>query len=272
MKFLNLDPDFEPFGPSIAFEHFTFNGGEPHIKIKEQLSAADEIKICTRIRSFNDLGLLLLAADALRRMGVKTLHLLLPYFPAARQDRVMLPGEALSVKLYADLINAYEFREVTILDPHSAVTAALLERVSVINNHELVEKAIGNNQDYLLIAPDGGALKKIYPLSKHLGGKAVIECSKHRDVHTGALSGFVVHAKDLQQKTCVIVDDICDGGGTFVGLAKKLKEKNAGNLILVVSHGIFSKGFELLSQYFSAIYSSDSFSTINHRILKQIKM
>jgi len=87
MKFLNLDNQFEPLGKSIEFEHFTFTGGEPHIKIKAPVTANDEITITTRIREFNDVGLLLLAADALRRMGGEKLHLLLPYFPAARQDR-----------------------------------------------------------------------------------------------------------------------------------------------------------------------------------------
>ena len=62
-------------------------------------------------------------------------------------------------------------------------------------------------------------------------------------METGEINGFGVYADDLGGKDGVIVDDLCDGGGTFNGLAKKLKEKNVGKLYLIVSHGIFSNGF-----------------------------
>jgi len=270
MKFLNLDNEFEPLGKSIEYEHFTFTGGEPHIKIKAPVTANDEVTITTRIRQFNDVGLLLLAADALRRMRVAKLHLLLPYFPAARQDRVAVAGEALSVKVYADILNSARFESITILDPHSEVTPALLENVRVISNHKFVAQCLEGMTEYTLISPDGGALKKIYRLSQHLGGQPIVECSKHRDVKTGNLSGFAAYTDDLQGKTCVIVDDICDGGGTFLGLADELKRKNAGDIYLIVTHGIFSNGFDKLAQKFKKIYSTNSFSTIQNEALIQV--
>ncbi len=270
MKFLNLDNQFEPFGKSIEFEHFTFTGGEPHIKIKAPVTTNDKVTITTRIRQFNDVGLVLLAADALRRMGVEKLHLLLPYFPAARQDRVAVTGEALSVKVYADVLNSAGFDSITILDPHSEVTPALLENVRVANNHQFVAQCLEGITDYALISPDGGALKKAYRLAQFLGTQQVVECSKHRDVKTGNLSGFAAYTDDLQGKTCVIVDDICDGGGTFLGLADELKRKNAGDIYLIVTHGIFSNGFDKLGQTFKKIYSTNSFSTIQNEALIQV--
>lgn len=270
MKFLNLDNQFEPLGKSIEFEHFIFTGGEPHIKIKAPLTANDEVTITTRICQFNDIGLVLLAADALRRMGVPKLHLLLPYFPAARQDRVAVTGEALSVKVYADVLNSAEFDSITILDPHSEVTPALLENVRVISNHKFVAQCLKGMSDYALISPDGGALKKVYRLAQHLDIQQIVECSKHRDVKTGDLSGFAAYTDNLQGKTCVIVDDICDGGGTFLGLADELKRKNAGDIYLIVTHGIFSNGFDKLNEKFKKIYSTNSFSTIQHEALLQI--
>ena len=90
----------------------------------------------------------------------------------------------------------------------------------------------------------------------------MVECSKSRDVKTGKLSGFKVYTDDLQGRDCIIIDDICDGGGTFMGLATALKQKNVGKLYLAVSHGIFSKGFDDLAQYFDAIFTTDSFRTI----------
>jgi ribose-phosphate pyrophosphokinase len=266
MKYLNLDTTFAPFGKSIEFDNFIFNGGEPHIKILEKLTNENELTITTRIQSFNDVGLLLIATDALRRMEVENLHLVIPYFPAARQDRVMVAGESLSVKIYADIINAQNYRSVTILDAHSEVTPALLNQVRNISNHQFVTTCLQNEKDYILISSDGGALKKVYKLAQFLNGAPVVECSKMRDVKTGKLSGFKVYVDDLEGKTCVIVDDICDGGGTFLGLAKELKEKNCGKLILIVTHGIFSRGLEKLTEVFDEVFSTDSFSNIENTL------
>ena len=225
--------------------------------------------ITTRIRSFNDLGFLLLANDALRRVEVQKIHLFLPYFPAARQDRVAVAGEPLTVKIYADLINQCKFETVTILDPHSDVTPTLVNRVKVINNHRFVAACLAKVTDYQLVSPDSGALKKVFQLARFLGKKTVIECSKQREVATGNLTAFTVYADDLAGQTCVLVDDICDGGGTFLGLAAELKKKGAGDLILIVTHGIFSKGFEALGQYFSKIYATNSFADFDNDLLIQ---
>ncbi len=258
---LNLDQNFKPFAPEqeINFQNFTFSGGEPHIKINPDFDTTQKVTITHRLNSFNDFGLLCVAVDALRRMDVKNMELFIPYFPAARQDRVMIKGEPLSVKVYADIINAMQFDKVFVFDAHSEVTLALVNNCEVISNHTFIEavvEAIGN--DVRLISPDGGALKKIFKVSEFIGGVEVVECSKSRDVKTGRLSGFKVYNDDLQGMDCLIVDDICDGGGTFVGLAEVLKNKNAGKLFLAVSHGIFNKGFEVLD-CFEKIFTTNSF-------------
>jgi ribose-phosphate pyrophosphokinase len=262
---LNLDTSFQPFGKenNIQFESFTFSGGEPHIKIISDIRLQTSVIITTRIRSFNDMGLLIIAVDALRRLDVKSIDLFLPYIPAARQDRVMVDGESLTVKVYTDLINGLDFESVTVYDPHSEVTPALLNNCKVISNHRFIEKVIETiNSEVVLVSPDGGALKKIYKVSEFLGGLPVIECSKKRNVKNGKLEGFKVYEDDLKGKDCLIVDDICDGGGTFVGLAEELKKKNAGKLYLAVSHGIFSKGVEVLNEHFTKIFTTDSFKDI----------
>lgn len=258
---LNLDPNFKPFTaqPEIIFQNFTFSGGEPHIKINPDFDTTQKVTLTHRLNSFNDLGLLCIAVDALRRMDVKNIDLFIPYFPAARQDRVMIKGEPLSVKVYADIINGMQFDKVFVFDAHSEVTPALVNNCEVIPNHTFIEavvKAIGN--EVKLISPDGGALKKIYKVSEFLGGVEVVECSKSRDVKTGKLSGFKVYNDDLQGMDCLIVDDICDGGGTFLGLAEELKKNNAGKLYLAVSHGIFNKGFAVLD-CFEKIFTTNSF-------------
>ncbi len=258
---LNLDPKFAPFQnqEEIKFQSFTFSGGEPHIKIVPDFDTNKKVTITHRLNSFNDLGLLCITVDALRRMDVKIIDLFIPYFPAARQDRVMIPGEPLSVKVYADIINTMQLNKVFVFDSHSEVTPALLNNSSVIPNYTFIKEVLNRiGENVKLISPDGGALKKIYKVSEFLGGIDVVECSKSRDVKTGKLSGFKVFEEDLQGMDCLIVDDICDGGGTFVGLAEELKKKNAGKLYLAVSHGIFNKGFEVLN-CFDGIFTTNSF-------------
>lgn len=272
---LNLDPLFTPLGKenNIDFQAFTFSGGEPHIKITSPLQTTKEVTITHRINSFNDMGLLLIAVDALRRSGVNIINLIIPYFPAARQDRVMVAGESLSVKVYADLINSLQLNQVTIFDAHSEVSIALLDNCNAVNNHAFIHKVITQVGKVKLISPDGGALKKIYKVAAALDGMDVVEGSKSRDVKTGQLSGFKVYTDDLGGTDCLVVDDICDGGGTFMGLATELKKKNAGRLYLAVSHGIFSKGLAALSQHFDTIFTTDSIKNIeNEPQLVQIKL
>ncbi|WP_299708647.1 ribose-phosphate diphosphokinase [uncultured Tenacibaculum sp.] len=268
----NLDSTFEPLGGNqVTFKSFTFSGGEPHIKISSDLTNVEKITITTRVTSFNDMGLLLCAVDAVKRCGVKIIDLFIPYFPGARQDRVMIPGEPLTVKVYADLLNSLNLNEITVFDPHSEVTPAILNDCKVVTNYKFIEKVIEKiGSEVLLISPDGGALKKIYKVSEYLGGIAVVECSKKRNVTNGKLEGFKVYEEDLSGKNCLIVDDICDGGGTFMGLADELKKKNAGDLYLAVSHGIFSKGVEHLKEKFTKVFTTDSFKDVED--VQQIKL
>ncbi|UPT66573.1 MAG: ribose-phosphate diphosphokinase [Sphingobacteriales bacterium JAD_PAG50586_3] len=271
---LNLDSGFKPLtGTEIEFDNFTFTGGEPHIKIESAIEAGTPVSITIRLNSFNHVGLLCMAADALKRMDAKLDKLVIPYFPAARQDRVMQPGEPLSVKVYTDIINSLGFAKVILVDAHSDVAPALLNNCEVIPNHTFIKKVIDSiGNEVILISPDGGALKKIYKVSEFLGGTPVVECSKHRDTKTGLLAGFKVYADDLDGADCLIVDDICDGGGTFIGLAAELKNKNAGKLYLAVTHGIFSNGFDELQKHFTHIYTTNSIKEITHPSVTQINL
>lgn len=257
---LNLDSSFKPLSlPEIEFEAFTFSGGEPHVKINTSSLIGETAWVTHRITTFNDLGLLLVACDALRRAGIQSLSLFLPYFPGARQDRVMVSGEPLTAKVYADLINQLHFKQVVIFDPHSEVVPALLDNCLVLNNYQFINWVYEQIPDStLLVAPDGGSLKKIYGLSTYLNKYSVVECRKHRNTETGKIDGFTAFTEDLNQQPCLIVDDICDGGATFIGIAQTLKEKNAGDLYLAVSHGIFSKGLNELQTHFKNIFTTNS--------------
>ena len=257
--YLNLDPTFDPFQAGehvIPFESFIFNGGEPYIKIKPFADVTETVTVTHRVHNFADMGLLLVAVDALRNMGAKAVEIIFTLFPRRTSRPFDGSRGAIDRQGVCTADQSVATRAGDCFDPHSEVTPALLDNCQVVDNHSFVQDVCAElSDDLLLISPDGGALKKIYKTAAFLGGKyPVIECSKSRDVKTGSSVGFQVYADDLQGRDCLIVDDICDGGGTFNGLAQALKDKNAGKLYLAISHGIFSKGFETLSQYFEKFY------------------
>ncbi|MEO1260841.1 MAG: ribose-phosphate diphosphokinase [Bacteroidota bacterium] len=277
MKILNLSKNFNwPTENGIHYEAFVFHGGEPHIKlhVENTPDPSEEVLIIQRVQQSGDFMLLLLATDALRRSGFQKINTLLPYFPAARQDRVMVPGEPLSLKVYAQLINAQNYERVIIFDPHSDLTPALLNNVQVFRNDLFIEAVLNeiNDPELYLVAPDAGAVKKIFHLARQLNITNVITCEKNRNVNNGKLSGFKINATDLKNRTCLIVDDICDGGRTFMGIAKALKNKNAGNIYLAVSHGIFSDGIEKFNGLIDGIFSTDSFGDFENKLVDIINL
>ena len=83
----------------------------------------------------------------------------------------------------------------------------------------------------------------------------VVECSKLRNINTGEIRGTKVHSTGFLNHDCVIVDDICDGGRTFIEIAKVLKQKGAGKIKLYVTHGIFSKGLDVFDGLIDEIYT-----------------
>ena len=277
---INLDENFKPFGDEfteLEYEKFSFPSGcEPHIKIVEKawmLTSGHEVIITTRIKSSEDLIILLLATDALKRLGFTYIKLFIPYLPFARQDRVMVTGEPLSIKVLANIINSQQYTKVAVYDVHSEVALALINNCDAISNHNFIKKVLKDKEDYYIVSPDAGAYKKIFKAAQFVGYTGdIVLCNKIRDVKSGKILNMSCDVNDLQGKDVYIIDDICDGGGTFIGLADKLKENNAGNVNLIVSHGIFSKGIEALHNV-DHIYTTNSFSDLEENDkLTQIKL
>jgi ribose-phosphate pyrophosphokinase len=228
---------------SEQFKTFRFPGGECHIKFDAAFAPESKVRINARLNTSDDIMLLHLTVDALRRMEVSYIELFIPYLPYARQDRVMVPGEPLSVKVMTGLLNALKCDKVILFDVHSEVSTALLENVKNISNTGMVQHFITELklQDFLLVSPDLGAYKKITKLAQGIGYTSdIVTGLKVRNLATGQIIKTDIDKDNLEGKPCLIVDDICDGGRTFMELAQVLKERNAGDLYLIVSHGIFS--------------------------------
>lgn len=241
---LNLKP--------IHYDVLLFPGGEPHVRVDPSYSG--DVRIEAYLVNANVFMTLLCLIDAFRRVNpARTIVLTIMYFPGGRQDKVRNIGEAHTLKVYASIINSLKLNNIEILVPHSVHTIIAVENSRVISDTPYINlfiKMIG--EELILISPDEGA--KVRSLKLHKSLKLpIVYGSKVRDSKTGVLSGFEVDADDLNDNNCIIVDDICDGGGTFIGLAKELKERNAGKLFLYTTHGIFSKGTDELYKYFDKI-------------------
>lgn len=207
--------------------------------------------------------------DGVREHGGKIRTLILPYIPGARQDRANPTGDVgFMLQTVANLINSYKFERVLVADPHSVVA---LRKIKNSEEYPLshIYELLGTDYD-AVIAPDKGASMRASVASGVISreqfketdtGKGIVFAEKHRDPATGKLSGFAVDVEE--GKHYLVVDDICDGGGTFVGLGEKIKEQGA-TADLYVTHGIFSKGTSELKKFYQTIYTTDT-RDINER-------
>ena len=165
------------------------------------------------------------------------------------------------------------FTKISVYDVHSEVSLALINNSEVISNHNFVTEVLKDDIEYYIVSPDAGAYKKIFKLCQHLEYQnEIIMCNKLRDVSNGVIRSLTVSHKDLQMKNCYIIDDICDGGNTFIQLAYELQRRNAGKIYLIVSHGIFSKGIDSLENI-NHIYTTNAFNDCKpNNKLTQIKL
>ncbi len=238
--------------------HMIFSGGEPHIVINDQTSIVRNANIWLDARPTNGSEFIAMLAvlDALRAMRPAKLSLYIPYFPGARQDR-REPGGCFTAKLYANLIRTADLDAIGVVDPHSDVTAALTN-CRVVPQWHFAKQFKGCYDG--IISPDAGAAKKAEKWGQILE-VPVFVARKNRDPKTGLLSGFHCDTGDMiPHGDYLVVDDICDGGRTFIGIADFIKAQvPTVHLGLFVTHGIFSKGFEELDRRFTTIWSTSSF-------------
>jgi ribose-phosphate pyrophosphokinase len=176
-------------------------------------------------------------------------------------------------------LNGANFFDIITVDPHSDVMPALLKHCTIIPAEDVFpfelrfpvdgqypeESTFPGPDKAVMLCPDQGAGKRVEAVAARFGYR-VIYAHKHRDPTTGALTDFSV-APVPPGADAIIVDDICDGGGTFLGIAEVVKKhwSRVGTygvdpkLHLWTTHGIYSKGLAELAHHFSTIASTDSF-------------
>lgn len=228
-----------------------FPAGERHIKTQQESTQVPSHVLVSGADA-NDFVSAAMWIDYAHQGG-HTITAQIPYLPGARQDR----GTPFGAKVYANLINSMGADRVLCFDPHSPVMPALLENLTVLHSDEVIAASLPNQgRDYVgVIAPDAGAVERARRAADALG-LPLYQATKVRDFATGKLSSF--ECEELPETgRLLVVDDICDGGGTFMGLAQSTglsKER----LDLWVSHGVFSGRAAQLTEAYGRIFTTDS--------------
>jgi ribose-phosphate pyrophosphokinase len=254
-----------------AISDFIFPAGEAFIKVepKRELEPT-EIAIIQPSKDslHDDLFKLAMWSNYLpnHRPDINT-SLVIPYFPGARADRISEGvQEPFGLEVYTDFINGLNLDQIIIFDPHSQKTPEMLHayrNVTVVYSDELFSQPeIKQHMVWnysAVIAPDAGALLRATAVAKVLD-VPVYTAEKKRDPETGKLNGFSIELPVDEDGYYLIVDDICDRGGTFLGLLDATGFEY-GCVDLFVSHGVFSSdALDILAERFEIIYTTNSYN------------
>lgn len=219
--------------------------------------------------NFNELPVALhLLQDALINLDVDlpsaTNTLYCDYLPYARADRRFAEHESFGLATWIS-----QLEDVTILDKlvsldiHNPKALDKLDLCLEVEN-KLLADVVRNVLPFdfkrpdVVVAPDLGAIDRATKVATKLGCSDVIFATKTRDKNTGRITSTNLPEDFiLMNKSVMIVDDISDGGGTFIPLAELLKERGAREVTLLVSHGIFSRGLENLKPAIDKIYCAN---------------
>lgn len=255
-------------GLPIDYNQMMFPDGQVHFTITPTIYLLDShnVRITTRLVHALDFIELLLVKEVLDHQGAKQVDLFITYMSGARMDRRIDDDQPFTLKVFAKLVADAGFSRIVVLDPHSDVTTALLDAEPVYPTGVLTYllSLPEYQHNTVIVAPDAGAIKRVDTMLAAVGSSLpIVQGLKHRDTRTGKLTGFSMMG-DVTNKRCLIVDDICDGGGTFIGLAEVLAQHEASCIDLFVTHGIFSKSKRLSG--IDNIYTTDSYFT--HRAVK----
>ena len=166
--------------------------------------------------------------------------LYMPYLPYARQDKTVTNTQTFALRPFLSLLSTMEFETISAFDPHNeSAVKEYLNNFTSISPLTAINAAIAQLKPDLICFPDAGAQSRY----AHLIPQPSLFATKVRNQSNGVIESLTVDG-DYQNKVVLIIDDICDGGMTFIRLAQALK--GAAQIHLYVSHGIFSKGTAVL--------------------------
>ena len=219
-----------------------FSDGEIYIEINENIRG-NSIFIMQSVSSpANDnLMELLLCIDALKRSSAKNITAVIPYFGYARQDRKVVPRTSISAKLVSNLITKAGADRVVTVDLHAGQIQGFFDipvdnlfSTPIFARH--AKKKI-KSKNLICVAPDVGGTERARALGKLLNvGLAIVDKRRPKPGQSQVMNVI----GNVKNKTCIIVDDIIDSGGTIINAAQALKKRGAKEVYVYITHGVLS--------------------------------
>jgi ribose-phosphate pyrophosphokinase len=217
---------------------------EVFVEIHENVRGEDVFLIQSTSYPANDnLMELLVCIDALRRASAQRITAVVPYFGYARQDRKAGPRTPISAKLVANLITVAGANRVLTMDLHAGQIQGFFD-IPVDNLYAapLIAADLAERYDpaeVIIVSPDVGGVGRARGIAKRLDvGLAIIDKRRER----AGVSEVVNVIGDVEDRLCVLVDDIADSGGTLCNASQALVDAGATGVVAYVTHGVLSAG------------------------------
>ena len=222
-----------------------FANGEIFVRFEESVRGSDAFVVQSMPDPTNKWIMeMLIMIDALKRGSAKRITAVLPFYPYARQDKKHRGREPISARLIADLLKTAGADRIITVDLHTDQIQGFFDG-PVDHMHaqgqlaEYVREHYGTD-NICVVSPDAGRVKVGEKWADALDGApmAFVHKTRDPDVANQIVANRVVG--DVSGKTCVLIDDMIDTGGTIAGAVKVLKEAGAGDVIIATTHGVFS--------------------------------
>lgn len=247
-------------------------GGEVYVSVpyeyleieEEGKDKLNDVIIEAYLWNSNDVIALLLINDCLLRQYRYKINrnLIIYYLPYARQDRVCNYEESYSLQVIGYLINICKFNKIYLVDPHSAQAEICLSTNRVISTLHLLYNKIHKN--ITVVIPDQGAM---YRGNKFPHNKVWFD--KKRDKQGNVT---IVYKIGKLKAENIVIDDICDGGRTFIELAKVINKKISQKLILYTTYGIYCNGVDELFKYYDEVWCMFPHPDLPENVLRRITL
>lgn len=271
-----------------------FPDGQSHFKIdpyrdhKEShedfwMMGHQSVDVKCRITNAEDLFILMQLNDILQNKNMELDNLYIYYMLAGRTDRRFSSDEPFTLKIVAEVINSMKAKHVYVIEPHSGVTCGLIDRSQAIDGishpgyiNSIISEKEEKNPDpsspyeTWICFPDKGAMNRYMKYIEYYNVAGFLKGSKIRDTQTGVLHGFSVERPDQENLLSeydynenvdiLVIDDLCDGGGTFIGIANAIKEKfGPRHLYLAITHAVQLKGLKRVASAYDEVYITDAY-------------
>ena len=219
-----------------------FADGEIYVEINENIRGNSVFVIQSTATPANDnLMELLICIDALRRSSVKNITAVIPYFGYARQDRKVVSRTAISAKLVSNLITNSGANRILTVDLHAGQIQGFFDipvdnlfTTPIFARH--IKKNIKKN-NLICVAPDVGGVERARSLGRRINAEIAIVDKRRPAPGKSEVMNVV---GNVDNKICIIVDDIIDSGGTIVNAVKALKNKGAKDVYVYITHAVLS--------------------------------